>query len=133
MKLLWLEAGKVNFQDVADVGQEVRFLQDDGHGHLWIATSDAIFSYDLVAKKLRKRASSLGGVTAMKWADASQRLYFIVSQSDLNVLDAARGQVRKVVESKASDYTSLAVSSKGEVWLGTRLGDVFHYDAMEGL
>lgn len=132
VKLLWLEAGKVNFQDVADVGQEVRFLQDDGHGHLWIATSDAIFSYDLVAKKLRKRASSLGGVTAMKWADASQRLYFIVSQSDLNVLDAARGQVRKVVESKASDYTSLAVSSKGEVWLGTRLGDVFHYDAASG-
>ena len=132
LKMLWLEAGRVRSQDVVNVGHEVRFLQDDGHGHLWIATSDAIFSYDLATQKLQKRTTLHGDVTAMKWADESQRLYFIVSQSGLHALDAKRGQVRKVKESQTHDFTALAVSSNGEVWLGTRLGEVFHYDGASG-
>lgn len=127
--MLWREAGRVASRDVVDVGKEVRCLLDDGQGHLWIATSDAIFSYDLSTQKLRKRAASNGVVTAMKWSDERQCLYFITPRSGLNVLDVVRGKVRKVKGDNDHDFTALAVSSHGNVWLGSRLGGVFFYDA----
>ena len=130
VKRLWWEAGRVCTQDVVNVRKEVRSLLDDGSGHLWIATSDAIFSYDLATNKLRKRVASVESVTAMGWGGKSRRLYFIAPQYGFGVLDTVREKAWKVSAGKAADFTALTVSPRGEVWTASELGEVFYYDAV---
>lgn len=124
------EDGKVYGKEVIDVKQEVRCLLDDGKGHLWIGTSDAIFCYDMKNAKAVNRAKAIGNVDKMELSDDARKLYFVSPQYGLGVVDVARGGVRKLSAGLEGGFTTLAVSSQGKVWTASGQGGVFCYDVV---
>lgn len=129
VQVMWWEAGKVCIKEVVDVGHEVKCLLDDGMGHLWVGTSDGIYSYDMAAQQLKKRVALESGVIAIGWAGKRQELYFVAPQYGLGVVHAKQGKARKLSKDWTADFTALAVSPRGEVWTASGLGEVFFYDA----
>lgn len=127
--MLWHEGMRVQRQEVVDVKCPIRCLLDAGNKGLWIGTDSGIFYYDSTTSVLRPYAEQLGSVTCMHLSKNGQHLYFLSSEKGVGMVNIREDAVRWLPKPSKERFTSLAVSSADELWIGTDMGSVYHYDA----
>ncbi|MBO4672764.1 MAG: helix-turn-helix domain-containing protein [Bacteroidaceae bacterium] len=126
--MLGHEGMHVTRQEVVDVGHPIRCLLDAGNKTLWIGTDAGIFAYNPTTTSLTPYGKGLGKVERICQSKEGQYLYFISSEKGSGKIDTNNGSVLWLPNPSAERFTSLAVSPSDELWLGTDMGSIYHYE-----
>lgn len=127
--MLMKAVDSIAIPDVAGDKANITSMLEDRQGVLWVGAASGLYALDISRRTLIGRYPDIGTVMAICeasdgdiWAATYDNSLFRIRRSSIQKLEKI-GDARQ--------YSAMAVTRDGEVWLTTGLGEVFQYSPKE--
>lgn len=110
---------------VVELPEQVTAIAEGDNGSLYIGASSCLYRYEFATDSLHEIASDLRTVRAVVVGEAG-RVFFISTRHGICMSDGKQGFTSLVPYKR---HTSMAWSTKGQLWVGNAFGDVWLVDS----
>lgn len=103
--------------------RQIRVLNEDNQGNLWIGTENAIYQYSISDENIKRVHNDAGAINGIA-TSPDKGIYYITEALEFAYL-TPDGKVHTI--HKGENYSSIIISPDSIIWIATLEGNVYSY------